>query len=43
MKPSPLGPMRKYYYITDTGNTELKEFIITWNEMKQNVENVLEE
>ncbi|WP_027624296.1 PadR family transcriptional regulator [Clostridium lundense] len=43
MKPSPLGPMRKYYYITDEGKNELMEFIGTWSEMKENVQNVLEE
>lgn len=43
MKPSPLGPMRKYYYITDEGKTELMEFVTTWTEMKENVQNVLEE
>lgn len=43
MKPSPLGPMRKYYYISDKGSIELDNFINTWNEIKQNVENVLGE
>ncbi|GAA0727599.1 PadR family transcriptional regulator [Clostridium malenominatum] len=42
MKPSPLGPMRKYYYVTDKGNVELYDFISSWNEIKKNVENVLE-
>ena len=42
MKKSPLGPMRKYYYLTDDGTKELEEFINTWNLVKRNVENVLE-
>jgi len=43
MKPSPLGPMRKYYFLTEEGTTELKDFIDTWKEIKGNIENVLEE
>lgn len=42
MKKSPLGPMRKYYYLTDDGTKELEEFISTWTFLKRNVENVLE-
>lgn len=42
MKESPLGPMRKYYYLTDEGFKELEEFISSWNEIKMNIENVLE-
>lgn len=42
MKKSPLGPMRKYYYLTHDGVEELEEFISTWNLVKRNVENVLE-
>lgn len=42
MKPSPLGPMRKYYYLTNEGKDELSEFITTWYNIKKNVENVLE-
>jgi PadR family transcriptional regulator, regulatory protein PadR len=41
MKPSPLGPMRKYYYLEDAGGHELKGFITAWSEIKQNIENVL--
>lgn len=41
MKPSPLGPMRKYYYLEDLRRHELKGFITEWNEIKQNIENVL--
>ncbi|MCY6354537.1 PadR family transcriptional regulator [Clostridium sp. ZS2-4] len=43
MKKSPLGPMRKYYYITDEGIKELEEFITSWNKIKKNIDNVLEE
>jgi len=43
MKPSPLGPMRKYYFLTEEGTTELEDFIDTWKEIKGNIENVLEE
>ena len=42
MKKSPLGPMRKYYYLTEEGVTELKEFISSWEEIKKNIDNVLE-
>ena len=42
MKKSPLGPMRKYYYLTEEGKCELNEFINTWNIVKRNVKNVLE-
>lgn len=43
MKKSPLGPMRKYYYLTEEGITELKDFISSWEEIKKNIDNVLEE
>lgn len=43
MKESPLGPMRKYYYLTDEGIIELKDFISSWNEIKNHIDNVLEE
>lgn len=42
MKKSPLGPMRKYYYLTEEGIKELEEFISSWNVIKQNINNVLE-
>ena len=42
MKKSPLGPMRKYYYVTEDGITELESFISSWNEIKLNIDNVLE-
>ncbi len=43
MKKSPLGPMRKYYYLTEEGISELKDFISSWEEIKKNIDNVLEE
>jgi PadR family transcriptional regulator, regulatory protein PadR len=42
MKESPLGPMRKYYYVTDDGKTELLEFVNSWNEIKISIDHVLE-
>ncbi|MCI1944204.1 PadR family transcriptional regulator [Clostridium luticellarii] len=42
MKKSPLGPMRKYYYLTEEGIKELKWFILSWEKIKQNIDNVLE-
>ena len=42
MKESPFGPMRKYYYMTEEGNLELEEFVSSWNEIKKNIDNVLE-
>lgn len=41
MKVSPLGPMRKYYYLTEEGIEELNRFISSWNEIKINIEKVL--
>jgi PadR family transcriptional regulator, regulatory protein PadR len=41
MKESPFGPMRKYYYLTSLGKTELEEFIISWKEIRKNIDNVL--
>lgn len=43
MRKSPLGPMRKYYHITDLGTDELKNFIVSWDKIKLCVKNVLEE
>lgn len=41
MKNSPFGPKRKYYYLTDEGANELQTFVISWNEVKTNVDRVL--
>ncbi|WP_125153513.1 PadR family transcriptional regulator [Clostridium rectalis] len=42
MKKSPFGPMRKYYYITEEGSKKLDDFIVSWNIIKKNIDNVLE-
>ncbi|WP_102399611.1 PadR family transcriptional regulator [Haloimpatiens massiliensis] len=42
MKNSPLGPMRKYYYLTEDGEKNLQDFILSWKEIKKNVDTVLE-
>jgi PadR family transcriptional regulator PadR len=42
MKESPLGPMRKYYYLTEEGIKELEDFVSSWIEIKKNIDNVLE-
>lgn len=42
-RPSPLGPMRKYYFLTDLGRESLIEFQDTWNRIKNIVNKVLEE
>lgn len=41
-KPSPAGPNRKYFTITDEGTKELEEFIIQWSDITQIVKNVFE-
>lgn len=41
MKESPFGPMRKYYYLTQSGKVELQEFINSWKVIKGNIDNVL--
>jgi len=43
MRESSLGPMRKYYYLTEYGVEELNEFISAWNTIKENIDNILEE
>lgn len=43
MKVSSFGPMRKYYFLTEEGTSELKEFKSSWNEIKRNIDNVLGE
>ena len=40
---SPLGPMRKYYYLTKEGDKDLEDFISSWEKIKKNIDNVLEE
>lgn len=41
-RPSPLGPMRKYYFLTQEGNVNLKEFQETWQRMMKMVNEVME-
>ncbi|MCB2289359.1 PadR family transcriptional regulator [Clostridium sp. CS001] len=41
MKNSPFGPKRKYYYLTTEGSDELEAFVISWNDVKTNVDRVL--
>lgn len=41
-KESPLGPKRKYYFITKEGEEYLKQFISVWNDVKNSVDQVLE-
>lgn len=41
MKNSPFGPKRKYYYLTDEGAEELQNFVVSWSEVKANVDRVL--
>lgn len=43
MKKSPLGPMRKYYYLTGEGVKELEIFILSWKKIRRSIDNVLEE
>ena len=40
-KESPLGPKRKYYFITKEGEEYLKQFISIWNDIKNSVDHVL--
>ncbi|HCX62240.1 PadR family transcriptional regulator [Sedimentibacter sp.] len=40
-KESPLGPKRKYYFLTETGKEFLNEFQTVWNDVKESVDKVL--
>ncbi len=40
-KESPLGPKRKYYFLTETGKEFLNEFQEVWNDVKKSVDKVL--
>ncbi|WP_313346770.1 PadR family transcriptional regulator [Sedimentibacter sp.] len=40
-KESPLGPKRKYYFLTETGKEFLCEFQMVWNDVKKSVDKVL--
>jgi len=39
-KQSPLGPKRKYYFITAQGEQFIQEFIKVWNEVKESVDRI---
>lgn len=39
-KHSPLGPKRKYYFITSEGEKFIEEFIKIWNEVKESVDRI---
>lgn len=40
-KKSPLGPKRKYYFLTDIGKEFLREFEEAWNDVKESVDRIL--
>ncbi len=40
-KESPLGPKRKYYFLTNTGKEFLKEFELVWNDVKNSVDRIM--
>lgn len=42
-KVSSLGPKRKYYYLTEEGKEQLKNFIDNWKNMKNRVDKIIEE
>lgn len=39
-KESPLGPKRKYYFLTKSGEEFLREFIKVWNDVKDSVDRI---
>ena len=41
-KPSPLGPKRKYYHLTEDGRLYLKSFYDNWKEITAAVERIFE-
>lgn len=43
MVPSPDGPSRKYYSLTDEGHTEKRQFIQDWQTLRTNVDTLLED
>lgn len=42
LKDSPMGPKRKYFYLTSEGEVRLQEFMMAWNEIKGNVDRIME-
>lgn len=41
MHKSDLGPMRKYYSLTDKGKKELEDFIDTWNYLTKCIHSII--
>lgn len=41
-KESPLGPRRKYYFLTDTGKEFLREFEEVWNDVKKSIDRIFQ-
>ena len=41
MKPSPTGPNRKYYYLTDKGKEELEKLALEWMLVSEPVSKLL--
>lgn len=42
-KPSPLGPKRKYYYLTDVGKEYVSNFYDIWKEISDSVDDIFKE
>ena len=42
-KPSPLGPKRKYYYLTEAGKEYVGNFYSVWREVAESVEDIFKE
>ena len=42
LRPSPLGPKRKYYSLTELGREELRNFIGQWEKISSSVNNLIE-
>lgn len=40
-KESPLGPKRKYYFLTNAGKDFLREFELVWNDVKNSVDRII--
>lgn len=40
-KESPLGPKRKYYFLTKSGKDFLREFELVWNDVKNSVDRII--
>lgn len=43
MVPSPDGPKRKYYQLTEKGQEEKATFILEWQQLQKNVDTLLNE